>query len=188
MKYLILIFCLFSLRIDAQPKVLSSKNTAFQRKDDILFYQNKPFTGTIEDKKAGKIIFKESYLNGKQDGESIQWYLNGQMAEKRIFKENRKEGKHLGWWEDGKLRFEYFFNKDMPIKHHREWYPNGQLFTSFHYNSSGQPEGSQQMWFDNGKIRANYVVKNGRRYGLYGSKGCMGENEKKETKLKISKK
>jgi hypothetical protein len=29
------------------------------------------------------------------------------------------------------------------------------------------------MWWENGLIRANYVVKNGRRYGLIGLKLCV---------------
>ena len=44
-----------------------------------------------------------------------------------------------------------------------------------------QPEGLQQLYFASVKIKANYVIKNGRRYGLLGAKGCMGENEKRET-------
>ena len=31
------------------------------------------------------------------------------------------------------------------------------------------------MWQEDGTARANYVVREGRRYGLMGAKGCVGD-------------
>ena len=39
-----------------------------------------------------------------------------------------------------------------------------------YYN--GKEQGSQKVWYNNGKIKSNYVVKDGRRYGLLGTKNC----------------
>ena len=44
----------------------------------------------------------------------------------------------------------------------------------------GYEEGSQKAWWQNGVIRANYVVKNGRRYGLIGLKLCMNPEGSKK--------
>jgi hypothetical protein len=33
--------------------------------------------------------------------------------------------------------------------------------------------GQQRMWWPDGTLRANYVVRDGRRYGLLGAKGCV---------------
>ena len=44
----------------------------------------------------------------------------------------------------------------------------------------GKEEGSQKMWQINGKIRANYHVKNGERFGLIGLKKCYTVNTKDE--------
>lgn len=57
----------------------------------------------------------------------------------------------------------------------------------FNYNSQGQPEGKQKMWFANGQVKSNYVMKNGRRFGFLGAKGCMGEGEKKQIGLSFKK-
>jgi antitoxin component YwqK of YwqJK toxin-antitoxin module len=41
----------------------------------------------------------------------------------------------------------------------------------------GQEEGSQKLWYDNGKIRANYVIIKGKRYGLLGTKNCKNVSD-----------
>ena len=53
----------------------------------------------------------------------------------------------------------------------KEWMETGQPYRFFHY-IKGYEEGSQKMWWSNGSIRANYVIKNGKRYGLLGLKIC----------------
>lgn len=158
---------------------ISWDDKLFHQKEEYLYYQDKPFTGVVLKFYANHQIQSRQYFSaGKLDGLSEKWFENGRMQERRYFTENHKTGKHQAWWENGQQRFEYQFDNDVPIKTHKEWYPNGQLFTISNYDENGQPMGIQQMWFDDGKIKANYEVKNGRRFGLLGAKGCMGKNEK----------
>ena len=49
---------------------------------------------------------------------------------------------------------------------------NGNLFHLAHYKN-GQEEGVQKLWYENGKIRANYIILNGKRFGLLGTKNCL---------------
>ena len=44
-----------------------------------------------------------------------------------------------------------------------------------HY-APGHEAGSQRMWYADGTLRANYVARDGRRYGLMGAKGCVTED------------
>ena len=93
-----------------------------------------------------------------------------------IIELEKKIGKHIGYWENGQPQFEFYFEDG---EHHgvaKEWYQNGQTYRTFHYEH-GYEQGSQKMWWENGIIRANYVVKNGRRYGLIGLKLCMNPND-----------
>ena len=53
----------------------------------------------------------------------------------------------------------------------KEWYSSGLLGKDFHY-VKGQEEGSQRLWWDNGTVRANYVIRDGKKYGLIGMKLC----------------
>ncbi len=154
--------------------------------EGILFFNHKPYSGFVIEKfPSGKLASKNGYLKGKLEGIQEKWFENGQLQELRFYADNRKIGKHEGWYANGQKRFEYLIENDIPVKTQQEWYANGQRYTLFNYNNEGQPEGTQQMWFENGQIKANYVIKNGRRFGLFGAKGCMGENEKKQTQLKL---
>lgn len=175
--------------VEVVPKVetLASDSTLSMQQRH-LYLKDKPYSGFVTDRYAnGKLASKEGYLNGKLEGKQEKWYENGAIREVRYYTANRKVGKHEGWYQNGQKRFEYFINNDVPVKTHREWYQNGQLFTYNTFNNAGQPEGLQQMWYDNGKIKANYVVKEGRRFGLLGAKGCMGKREVKATQLVIAK-
>jgi antitoxin component YwqK of YwqJK toxin-antitoxin module len=76
----------------------------------------------------------------------------------------------------GQPQFEFYFEDGEYHGVAKEWYQNGQAYRTFHYEH-GYEQGSQKMWWENGIIRANYVVKNGRRYGLIGLKLCMNPND-----------
>ena len=170
----------------AIPNVLVSIDTdsTLRFENGLLLQQNKPFSGyVVSYYSSQKLRLKEAYLLGKAESVHQKWYENGQLQEQRSYLNNHKHGIHRGWWPDGKLKFEYSFLNDMAIGTHKEWYDNGRLFTRSTYNQQGQPEGVQQMWYNTGQIKANYVVKNGRRFGLLGAKGCMGENDKERTGL-----
>ena len=40
----------------------------------------------------------------------------------------------------------------------------------------GKEAGAQRMWNEDGTLRANYVIKEGRRFGLLGSKPCATDS------------
>ncbi len=174
--------------VEIPENIVVLADTMLSKRQGILFYAQKPFSGFVIDKYPNeKLATQNGYLNGKLEGRQEKWYPGGLKMEIRFYHDNRKVGKHTGWWENGKMKFEYFIKNDIPIKTHREWYPNGQLFSLSNYNNAGQPDGTHKMWFETGQIKANYVIVNGRRFGFLGAKGCMGENEKKQTRLNLKK-
>ncbi len=167
---------------------IESDSQLITKKEGLVYYQLKPFSGFLIEKYLNhRIASRAGYLDGKLEGKQQKWYANGSKMQIRFYNKNRKVGQHNTWWPNGRMKFEYFIEHDIPIKTHREWYSNGQLYSVFNYNLDGQPEGSQQIWFENGQIKANYVIKNGRRFGFLGAKGCMGENEKKQSGFKLIK-
>jgi antitoxin component YwqK of YwqJK toxin-antitoxin module len=73
-------------------------------------------------------------------------------------------------------RFVYDFSQG---EHHgkaEEWHPNGKPYRIFHYKA-GYEDGLQQMWWEDGTLRANYAVRHGRRYGLIGLKLCRNPSD-----------
>jgi antitoxin component YwqK of YwqJK toxin-antitoxin module len=103
------------------------------------------------------------------------YHENGALKWERSYVEGREDGLHRGWYADGRVHFEYEYKDGRLEGEAREWFPNGMRYRVFNY-SEGRESGTQRMWHEDGTLRANYVVKNGRRYGLIGAKGCVGDS------------
>ena len=100
-----------------------------------------------------------------EEGIQKKWYPNRQLEEERYYINGKKEGQHRGWWPDGKPKFEFSAANDIYEGEFKEWYASGLLGKQFHY-VNGIEEGSQRLWWDNGTVRANYVIRNGKKFGL----------------------
>ena len=70
----------------------------------------------------------------------------------------------------------YLFSNDEYEGTCREWNEAGRLVKEMNYKA-GYEAGSQRSWYDNGRIRANYVIEDGRRYGLLGTKNCVNVSD-----------
>ena len=163
---------------------LNRKEQFLSFHQDTLYYQDKKYSGYIYDRfENGDSAFVGSYLNGIEEGVFKKWYRNNQLGEYRTYHSGKKVGKHVGFWEDGQPKFDFNFIAGELHGESNEWYPNGQAYKAFHYKM-GYENGSQKMWWENGIIRANYVVKQGRRYGLIGLKLCMTPQDSIDFKVK----
>lgn len=158
---------------DTIPAIVRNvSDTTFIFHGDTLYHEGEKYSGFLYKIFAnGDTASYGGYWKGLKEGEHKAWYPGKELMEVRYYSHEVKTGLHKGYWEDGKPRFEYAFEHG---EHHgtsKEWYQNGQPYRVFNY-VQGYEEGSQKMWWENGVIRANYVVKNGRRFGLIGLKLC----------------
>jgi hypothetical protein len=142
--------------------------------EGLLHIQGVPFSGEIFGLQNNKkdTAFISHYTNGKEDGEWKTFYLGGALKEQRFFSHGKKAGEMKAWWENGQLQMLYRFEQDEYEGTCREWNPAGVLVRELNYHH-GHEEGSQRQWYDNGSVRSNYIIKNGRRYGLLGTKNCV---------------
>ena len=131
-----------------------------------------------------KYLFLFVFLAGCSKHESADvpqeekhYFASGKIMEIRQMIKGVKHGLQTGYWENGKKRFEYVAVKDACEGELKEWTESGQLFHLAHYKN-GQEDGVQKMWHADGKIRSNFVLIHGRRYGLLGTKNCRNFNEK----------
>ncbi len=155
--------------------VLMRNNPALELHDGVLSLMGSPVTATlIEVHESGVLKRSEQWVAGRRHGSSTGWYSNAQMSELRVYGDGRKKGRHMGWYSDGTLRFDYRYERGVLEGSAREWYPSGVLYRDFNY-LAGHESGSQRTWSIDGSLRANYVVRDGRRFGPIGSKGCTGE-------------
>lgn len=171
----LLIFASTSCRDTAQT--VYADDPGLSVRQDSLYLNNQPFTGTVISlRNPGDTMQVGSWKNGVEDGRHKSWHENGTPAEERYFINGQKSGTHRGWYPDGKPRFVYEFAAGEHNGKSEEWYPGGQCYRLFHYRA-GYEEGLQRMWQEDGSLRANYAVRNGRRYGLIGLKLCRNPKD-----------
>lgn len=152
---------------------MDASDPAFTNHQDTVYYKNVFFTGyRYSLYPTNDTAFLQSYFNGVEEGWQQKWYVNKQLAEKRFYINGKKEAIHEGWWEDGKKKFYFQAYNNEYEGEFKEWYSSGLLGKDFHY-VNGEEEGSEKLWWDNGSVRANYVVKHGKKYGLIGLKTCV---------------
>lgn len=143
------------------------------RKQGILYYAGNTFSGRLVERRDDRSIERRSsYYRGKAHGRSEAWYPDGRKKEERMYRNGKKVGLHKGWWPNGQVKFAFTFENGLHEGSAKEWYVDGKPFREAHYHK-GIEQGSQKMWNRDGSLKANYVVKNGRRYGLVGSKPCV---------------
>lgn len=116
------------------------------------------------------------FLDGKEHGRWIKFYAPGQKMEERYFDKGRKVDTLRIWWENGVLQAEIPFKDDEYEGESVEWNKEGCMIRRMHY-VKGHEEGAQQQWYDDGSVRSNYVIRNGRRYGLLGTKNCVNVSD-----------
>ena len=150
-------------------------DTRLQRAGGLLYYAGIPFSGHLLARYENDAIKSTTpYDQGKAYGLAQGWYPDGAKKFVRWYQRGKKEGTHVGWWDNGATQFVYHFQNGLHEGNAKEWYPNGLRYRDFNY-ASGKESGAQQMWYQDGTLRANYVVKDGRRYGLIGSKPCASK-------------
>lgn len=161
---------------DEYKKVI---DTNFHNHQDTVYYKDKMYSGyRYAQYPDGDTAEIQSFFNGVEEGFQRQWFPGKQhvLAEERFYINGKKEGKHRKWWPDGRPRMEFDAYSNEYNGEFREWYSSGLLGKDFHY-VNGQEEGSQRLWWDNGTVRANYVIRNGKKYGLIGLKLCSNPKD-----------
>jgi len=139
---------------DIPNLVVRNDDPLIQFKDSVYLYGNKPFSGYL--------------INSLNQFNRIQYgYFNG-----------LQEGIQQGWHFEGNLSFEYFCKEGIRIGEYKEYYPNGNLQIAAQYNFG--KEIKKKILDINGKVIANYTLKDGRYYGLLGSSNCMTILEDKD--------
>ena len=151
---------------------INASDSGFNNHQDTVYYQDKFFTGyRFALYNNGDTAVLQSYFNGVEEGFQRKWYPGKKLAEERFYINGKKEGRHKTWWPDGKPKMEFDAYNNEYNGEFREWYATGLLGKDFHY-VNGQEEGSEKLWWDNGTIRANYVIREGKKYGFIGLKLC----------------
>lgn len=148
-------------------------DSRLSRRRGALLLDGDRFTGRHETRAPnGQLVGLTTYRDGLAEGWSLAWFESGKIRERRFWKTGRKHDTHLGWWENGEPRLELRFIDGEFEGVCREWHVSGQLASMRSYRR-GMEDGTQRSWAADGSLVANYVVRDGRRYGTIGSRPCF---------------
>lgn len=181
-NFLLISWLAFSSCTSQEEKVslplIEVTNEDIKSQGGITYVEQKPYSGTLYKLYPGTTdtLYIRNYLLGKEHGYWKQFHPGNELAEHRYFRNGKKEGEHIGYYVGGQPRFSYQLANDVYEGNNREWNADGKLILDMNY-LAGQEEGPQKVWYDNGKIKANYVIKNGRRFGLLGTKNCLNVSD-----------
>jgi hypothetical protein len=174
-----LAFLFFSCSQEKQAQHFANRDSvAVKQAMGVLYVNDSVFTGTLFSlhPQTKDTLELSSFLNGREHGTWKRFYSKGTMKEIRQFDNGKKQGDYLGWWENGSKKFAFRFKDDEYNGTSYEWAEDGQLYHEANY-IMGHEEGAQRVWYANGKIKSNYTIINGRRYGLLGTKNCKNVSD-----------
>jgi len=158
---------------EVSPVELLASNEELDLINGLLYFNEMLFSGRLVDcYDEEQLKFEAHYKKGKKHGVERKWYADAALAEVRYYTKGNKSGIHEAWWPNKKKKFEYHFNEKG--EYHgkvSEWYRTGQSYRAFNY-LNGQEVGRQQLWQLDGRIKGNYEVAHGERFGLIGLKKC----------------
>ena len=159
--------------------VLQANDTALRLLNGILYLHGKEaFNGTLESRYPnGQVAGRDMYSGGKQHGSSETFYDNGKPQTKRWYVQGEKDSAHVGWWPNGNLKFRYHFRQGQYQGLFSEWYESGKSLQEIVYDEGREISG--KGWRENGKLYMNYVMNNGRRYGLSNANPCYSLSKEK---------
>lgn len=162
------------------PNTIVFKNdSSLKLLNGVYHLGGKPFSGFIKEYYENDTIkCIGSYLNGKQQGTTKTFFLNGKLDTERRFKNGKAYGKHVGFWENGNMMFEFMYYNDKREGIQKQWYESGSKYFELSY-SDDRENGMQRAWRENGKPYINYEVKDGERYGLQKSALCYTLKDEK---------
>lgn len=128
----------------------------------------------------GAIAEKFGVVNGRKEGVSISYFVNGQVRFSESFRNNRLNGEVKRWTlENGyQLVAQLNYKEGKLDGEQKKWYSTGELHKLMNL-SVGREEGLQQAFRKNGALYANYEARNGRVFGMKRSNLCYElDNEK----------
>ena len=165
---------LFSACVPAgSPTLLiDGRDPALVQQHGALHYAGRPFTGTLIDDSDGRYVQHVPYRLGLRHGNARAYYADGTLAYDRTFAFGLREGVHSGFWPGGQVQFVYRYAHDVFDGEQVAYYKNGVRSELRHFQG-GREEGRQQIWDGQARLTTNYIVKEGRRYGIVGRSDCV---------------
>ena len=128
----------------------------------------------------GDIKSISHFKNHIPDGVFISYYPNGNMEEKYAYVNGQANGECFSYYENGKLEERYFLKNGEIDGEAFAYYPSGKLEVKDFFKD-GKKEGESIFYHENGNIKQKSTFKNGKREGdlfIYFPSGKIRQTEK----------
>jgi antitoxin component YwqK of YwqJK toxin-antitoxin module len=123
-----------------------------ERRQDGFYRDGKLANGSFESfTKDGVLSSTRHFVDGKEDGISVYYFINGNKQEERAWKKGLKHGTWVTWSANGSRTAVANYEDD---KKHGKWYiwdENGVLRYEMNY-LEGERTGSWFMWDEDGSL------------------------------------
>lgn len=156
----------------APETTLDSSTPGLENRNGVLYVQGQPYSGFLAEREFDGSSSRTPYVDGRRHGLAQGRYRGGQLAWQRAFRLGLRQGVANGWWPNGQLQFRRHYRSDVFEGEQWAWYESGAQFEVRRY-IAGREEGRQTAWAEDGRVVANYVFKDGRRYGIVGRFDCV---------------
>lgn len=133
---------------DEYPRIEDSE---LSKSSDIVYYQDKPFTGI-----------------------GFEMFETQQLSKETYYKEGKKDGPEKGYYPTGQLRSESINKKGKLEKTYKQYYKTGQLMMEGAYNDN-ERVGPWKEYFVNGQVRLEGTFLNGKQGGIIKEYSMSGE-------------
>ncbi len=114
----------------------------------------------------GQIKEKSVYLNGKANGKSDGWHLNGNVWYNYNYKDGKLNGNQKVYFFNGKLKTESNYTDD-EINGEEKAYNYKGFLTSTNSYVNGKLEGNSKWYHNNNQLSEEVAYKNDNEDGLY---------------------
>ncbi len=167
-----------NIKIKSINLILVKTDTAISNKNGVIYYHNQLYSGVLFTLFQNTVDTAtiETYESGFENGAWKKYYPSNKLREVRRYFNGKKIDTLTNYWENGKKQLQYIFVNDEYQGVCIEWNEAGMLTKEMNYEK-GHEMGTQKWWYDNGKIKANYIISNGRRFGLLGTKNCINVSD-----------
>lgn len=168
----------------SEPFIFYNNQNLDMSSDSIYYLAGSLFSGTIISSTVENKNEKSySILNGKLHGSFLEWTPEQHILKTdKSYLAGKEHGRQRGYHYNGNLSFSYNAVNGKREGLYQEFYPSGNLHIEKIYKEGKQV--SNKIKNPQGAVIANYVLKNGRYYGLMGSSSCISvlleENSRNE--------
>ncbi len=168
--------------LEIPEKTVSIADLHYDHKQSLWMLNELPYSGFAESYYPNhRLMEKFGILNGKKQGEYMQWYSDGHLKNVANYYNGKLNGQKKIWSKDSThvliAQFNYYRGKAHGEQ--KKWYTTGELFKQLHLNM-GKEEGLQQAYRKNGALFANYEAREGRIFGLKKAALCFGLEDKND--------